>query len=82
MGERISECPFCTRRFADDNGRWQHVAKKHRGENIAHLRPPRPVREPSIASEVVVATQRRAMGLPNAAWLDDILDSQGDPSNG
>lgn len=39
--ERTIECPYCEKRFADQNGVYLHAKAKHKKEKTAHLRPPK-----------------------------------------
>lgn len=64
-------CLHCGRKFADENGRYQHGKTVHRGKKN-----PRPVceREESMADLVIAAQSARACGEPVEEWLADMFD--------
>ena len=63
-------CPYCPRRFADENGLWMHSKAKHRGKKN-----PRPARddEPSMAELFIEAQIARDCGEPVDEWLLNML---------
>jgi hypothetical protein len=57
--EKTVQCLHCEKKFADENGRYQHAKTMHRGKKN-----PRPAREQSMADLVIEAQIARACGEP------------------
>lgn len=72
MSERLP-CPYCNRRFADQNAVWMHAKVKHPGKKTKHLRPPRAPEDESYASLFIAAEQAIACGEPVEDWIRDML---------
>lgn len=68
-GERKHACPFCSRRFPDQNAVYQHARSKHPREKVSKLRPKRDD-EPSIADLMVEATWNDD---PDLDWVRDMM---------
>lgn len=68
--EKPSQCPYCQKRFADDNGRYSHMKMKHPMMKRAHLRPAKDDEE-SFADLARQAEIDEAMGVYNfdQEWL-------------
>lgn len=65
---RPIQCPHCTKRFADNNGAYSHIKKKHGGKGKAAFR--HQCDDESFADRAIQAEIDRACGIPNDDdWL-------------
>jgi uncharacterized Zn-finger protein len=63
MPDRPHRCPYCPRRFANQNALWQHARHAHHGKKHSHLRPEQ---EPSLA-DLAIEQEIAAMGRDQAS---------------
>lgn len=68
-----AECPDCGKRCADRNGVYLHMKAKHGKRPAREYREQHSDDDESMADIMVRAQIKRAMGVRNEDWIEDML---------